>query len=143
MLVRSFQLADYRPVTVLLEDVLTETCYEETMEAFARQLSWDSELVLVAEKDEQIVGMIIGTIDNNKGYYYRIAVAKSHQGKGIGKALIAALRQRFEQRKVSKILVTVDVHNEVVLPVYESAGYRASDFSRTPHRLSIVKKISS
>lgn len=48
MHVRSFQLSDYRPVTQLLESVLTEECYEQTMEAFGRQLSWDSELVLVA-----------------------------------------------------------------------------------------------
>jgi ribosomal protein S18 acetylase RimI-like enzyme len=112
------------------------------MEAFARQLSWDSELVLVAEKDEKLVGIIIGTIDNNNGYYYRIAVAQQHQRQGIGKAMIEAMKQRFVQRKVNKIMVTVDTHNEVVLPVYESAGYRAGDFSRAAHRLSIVKKIS-
>jgi ribosomal protein S18 acetylase RimI-like enzyme len=142
MIVRSFQLADYQRISKLLEEVLTEQCYEETMQAFARQIRWDSELVLVAEEGEQIVGMIMGTIDNNNGYYYRIAVATGHQRKGIGKTLIAALKKRFQLRKVNKILITVDVHNEVVLPVYESAGYRASDFLRPPHRLGILKKIS-
>lgn len=142
MIVRSFQLADYQPLSRLLEEVLSEDCYEETMKAFARQIGWDSELVLVAEHDEQLVGMIMGTIDNNNGYYYRIAVATGHQRKGIGKTLIAALKQRFQLRKVNKILITVDVHNETVLPVYESAGYRDSDFSHTPHRLGILKKIS-
>ncbi|KIL42226.1 GCN5 family acetyltransferase [Gordoniibacillus kamchatkensis] len=142
MIVRSFQLADYQPLTELLEEALSEECYEETIQAFARQIGWDSELVLVAEQDEQLVGMIMGTIDNNNGYYYRIAVAAGHRRKGIGKTLIAALKQRFQMRKVSKIFISVDVHNEVVLPVYESAGYLSSDFSRTPHRLSILKKIS-
>ncbi|WP_248929741.1 GNAT family N-acetyltransferase [Paenibacillus hamazuiensis] len=138
MLVRSFQLSDYISITQLLKDVLSEACYEETMGAFARQLSWDSELVLVAVIQGEIAGVIIGTIDNNNGYYYRIAVAPEHQRRGIGKAMIEALRQRFNQRKVRKILVTVDTHNEVVLPVYESAGYKAEHFSRTTHRLSIV-----
>ncbi|MGG1552862.1 MULTISPECIES: GNAT family N-acetyltransferase [Paenibacillus] len=142
MHVRSFQLGDISSVKELLEDVLSETCYEETMEAFARQLSWDTELVLVAEADDQVVGLIIGTIDNNNGYYYRIAVAPDYQRKGIGKALIEAMKQRFLQRNVKKIMVTVDVHNEIVLPVYESAGYGAADFSRAAHRLSIVKKVS-
>ncbi|MBP1992354.1 GNAT family N-acetyltransferase [Paenibacillus eucommiae] len=143
MHVRSFQLGDTPSVTRLLQDVLSEPCYEDTITAFARQLSWDTELVLIAEEDEQIVGIIIGTIDNNNGYYYRIAVAKEHQRKGIGKAMIEGMKQRFLQRKVNKIMVTVDVHNEIMLPVYESAGYRQSDFSRAAHRLSIVKKISS
>jgi predicted N-acetyltransferase YhbS len=69
MLVRSFHLSDYVAVTELFKHVLTEDCYEETMEALTRQLSWDSELVLVAIKNEQIVGVIIGTIDNYNGYY--------------------------------------------------------------------------
>jgi ribosomal protein S18 acetylase RimI-like enzyme len=138
MLVRSFQLSDYRSVTELFKLVLSESCYDETMEAFARQLSWDSELVLVAVENEQIVGAIVGTIDNHNGYYYRIAVGKEYQRRGFGKALIESMRQRFLQRKVKRIMVTVDVHNEMVLPVYESAGYQAADFSRTSHRLSIV-----
>ncbi|WP_169085961.1 GNAT family N-acetyltransferase [Paenibacillus sp. PL91] len=138
MNVRSFQLSDYRPITALLEDVLTEECYEQTMEAFARQLSWDSDLVLVAVENSEIVGMIIGTIDNNKGYYYRIAVSPLHQRKGIGRTLIQALRQRFEQRHVTKILITADEHNEPVLPLYESMGYVANDFIRSFQKLSIV-----
>ncbi|MFC4777942.1 GNAT family N-acetyltransferase [Paenibacillus sp. GCM10023252] len=138
MNVRSFQLSDYSAVTALLQDVLTEECYEQTMEAFARQLSWDSELVLVAAENSSIVGMIIGTIDNNKGYYYRIAVDPLHQRKGIGKALIQSLRVRFEQRNVTKIMITADEHNEPVLPLYESLGYAANDFFRSFQKLSIV-----
>ncbi|MFF2093243.1 GNAT family N-acetyltransferase [Paenibacillus sp. NPDC058174] len=138
MNVRSFQLSDYRPLTALLEDVLTEECYEQTMEAFARQLSWDSELVLVAVEQSEIVGMIIGTIDNNKGYYYRVAVLPSHQRRGIGKALIQSLRQRFEQRNVMKILITADEYNEPVLPLYEAMGYAANDFYRSFQKLSII-----
>jgi ribosomal protein S18 acetylase RimI-like enzyme len=141
--VRSFQLADTASVTRLLQEVLSEGCYVDTMEALTRQLSWDTELVLIAEEDEQLVGIIIGTIDNNNGYYYRIAVAQQYQRKGIGRAMIEAMKHRFLQRKVNKILVTVDVHNEIMLPLYESAGYRSTDFSRAAHRLSIIKKISS
>jgi ribosomal protein S18 acetylase RimI-like enzyme len=138
MHVRSFQLSDYRSVTQLLESVLSEQCYEQTMEAFGRQLSWDSELVLVATDGDQIAGMIIGTIDKNKGYYYRVAVHTEHQRKGIGKALIRGLRQRFEQRGVSKIMITADEHNEPILSLYESLGYVANDFFRSFQQLKIV-----
>ena len=139
MNVRSFQLADYKPLTELLEEVLTEECYEQTMQAFARQLSWDSDLVIVAvNQTNEIAGMIIGTIDNNKGYYYRIAVSPDHRRKGVGKELVSALRQRFKARNVSKILITADEHNEPVLPLYESMGYAATDFFRAFQKLSIV-----
>ncbi|SDW68979.1 GNAT family N-acetyltransferase [Paenibacillus sp. CF384] len=136
--VRSFQLADYRPVTELLETVLSEECYEQTMEAFGRQLSWDSELVLVAAVDEEIAGIIIGTIDKGRGYYYRIAVHPNYQRQGLGKELIRSLRGRFEQRNVTKIMVTADEHNEPILSLYESLGYAATDFFRSFQKLSIV-----
>ena len=138
MHVRSFQLSDYRPVTQLLQTVLSEVCYEETMEAFARQLSWDSELVLVASVDNDIAGIVIGTIDRNRGYYYRIAVHPDHQRKGIGKSLNTSLKQRFEQRNVSRILITADEHNEPILSLYEEMGYAAQDFFRSFRQLSIV-----
>ncbi|TVY10193.1 GNAT family N-acetyltransferase [Paenibacillus cremeus] len=137
-LVRGFQLSDYVSVTELFRSVLSEDCYEETMAAFANQLSWDSELVMVAVDEGNVVGIVIGTIDNNNGYYYRIAVGSDHQRRGIGQLLVESLRQKFVQRKVRRILVTVDVHNEVVLPLYEKVGYQADDFSRAAHRLSIV-----
>jgi ribosomal protein S18 acetylase RimI-like enzyme len=138
MYVRSFQLSDYAAVTALLQDSLCDECYDETMEAFARQLSWDSELIIVAEKNREIAGIVIGTIDNNRAYYYRIAVHPAHRRQGIGRSMIQSLKFRFQQRKVSKILVTVDNHNEPVLPLYESLGYSSNDFSHSIQKLSIV-----
>lgn len=138
MYVRSFQLADCAAVTRLLGDVLSEDCYEDTMDAFANQLSLDSHLVLVAVQDEQIIGVIIGTIDNNKGYYYRIAVDRQHRRRGVGKKLIQSLRQRFEQRNVKQVLVTVDEHTEPILFVYEAAGFSEIDFAHSFQELKII-----
>jgi len=136
--VRPFQLSDYASLTNLLANVLSEVCYEETITAFARQLSLDSDLVLVAVDNQQTVGVIIGTIHNNEGYYYRIAVDRAHQRKGIGKLLIQGLKQRFEQRSVSRVLISVDMHNEPLLPLYESLGYKSRDFMRSVEQLRIV-----
>lgn len=138
MNIRSVKLSDYRSITELFEEVLSEECCEVTMEAFGRQLGWDSDLVLVAEADAQVIGVIIGTIDNNKGYYYRIAVSKAYQRQGIGKELVHALKQRFEQKNVSKIYITGDEHNEPVFPLFESLGFAATDIIRSFQKLSIV-----
>lgn len=138
MNVRSFQLSDYRAITALLDEVLSAECYEQTIEAFARQLSWDSELVLVATINNEVVGVIIGTIDNNKGFYYRIAVSRSHRRQGVGKSLVLGLKKRFESRKVAKIMISADEHNEPFLPLYESLGYAAGDLFRSFQKLSII-----
>lgn len=138
MLVRGFRLSDYAAVTNLLQETLSDGCFSETMEAFGRQLSWDGELVLVAEVGGELAGVIIGTIDHDNGYCYRIAVSRSFQRRGVGRQLIQALRQRFEQRKVKKVLVSVDVHNESILPFYQSLGFDQSALERSVRQLSIV-----
>jgi ribosomal protein S18 acetylase RimI-like enzyme len=138
MQIRSFQLSDYRSVADLLEKVLSEECCEETMGAFARQLSWDSELVLVAESAGAIAGVLIGTIDKQRGYVYRIAVYEQYRGKGVGKALVEGMSNRFRQRNVQKILIAVDKHNELLRPFYESLGVGSSDFAHLTQPLAIV-----
>lgn len=138
MIVRSFQLSDYVAITNLLEEVLSEQVPDHTMSAFARQLSWDSELVLVAQDEQEIVGVMIGTIDKNKGYYYRVAVHPGHRRKGIAKSLIQTMRERFVKRGVYQILVTLDEYNESVFPVFQSAGCCPEDISRSFQKLSIL-----
>ncbi|WEK53657.1 MAG: GNAT family N-acetyltransferase [Candidatus Cohnella colombiensis] len=138
MQIRSFQLSDYRFVSELLEEVLSEECCEETMGAFARQLSCDSELVLVAESEGVIAGVLIGTIDEQKGYVYRIAVLTQYRRQGVGTALVNAMHNRFSKRKVLKVLVAVDKHNEMLRPFYESLGVKAMEYSRLARPLSIV-----
>lgn len=138
MHIRSFQLSDYADVTQMMKRSLSEPCFYATIDAFARQLSWDSSLVMVAEKEGTIVGIVIGTIDNNDGYYYRITVDPLHRSRGVGKLLIRSLQNRFVGRKVNRILVPVDVYNEPVLPVFESLGFDISSFTRVFQKLSIV-----
>lgn len=138
MLIRTFQLSDYRPVAELLKEMLSEECCEETMGAFARQLSWDSDLVLVASVKEKIVGVLIGTIDQQKGYVYRIAVHTDYQRQGIGKSLVSAMHERFRQRRVMKVLVARDKHNELLRPFYEALGVSPAHFSQPSKPLAIV-----
>lgn len=138
MQIRSFQLSDYRFVAELLESVLSEECCEETMCAFARQLSWDSELVVVAEVDNSIVGVLIGTIDQNKGYVYRVAVREEFRGQGVGRALVSSMNNRFRQRNVLKVLIAADEHNALLKPFYEALGVSLSDFSVLTRPLAIV-----
>lgn len=138
MQIRSFQLSDYRMVIELLQVVLSEECCEETMGAFARQLSFDSDLVLVATMEDTIAGVMIGTIDQHKGYVYRIAVRPEYQRQGVGKALAAAMNARFRQRNVLKVLVASDKHNEGLRPFYEALRDVKFDFVRPSRPLAIV-----
>jgi ribosomal protein S18 acetylase RimI-like enzyme len=152
--VRPFQLSDYAQVTDVMRNALSELCFTETLDAFGRQLSWDSSLVLVAEVEEnspvmdrstysydgRIIGLAIGTIDHDVGYHYRIAVDPQHRRRGVARKLIHSMQQRFEQRKVKRILIPLDQHNALALPVFESLGFGAQQFTKAWKKLSIVAK---
>jgi len=138
MEVRTFRLADYEQATNLLERALSQECFTETIEAFARQLYWDSKLVLVAEENEQLVGLIIGTIDNGIGYCYRVAVEPSRRREGVGSALVGELTRRFAERGIARVMVPLDVHNEAAMPLYRALGFGADSFAKPAKRLSIL-----
>lgn len=138
MRIRSFQLSDANQVMELLQVALSEQCYEDTKRAFARQLSWDSELIMIAEADEEVVGVLIGTIDQNLGCIYRTAVHPEYRRQGYGKNLVNAMEQRFQQRNVRRIVVAGDEHNKAHMPLYEAMGYGASKFLEAVQSLGIA-----
>lgn len=138
MVVRSFQLSDYGKITVLLEEVLEGSCLEHTMDAFARQLNWDSSLVLIAVDGEELLGVMIGTIQRNSGYYYRVVVHPDYRRRGIGRKLVDSMKKRFQQRNIQRVMIPVDEYNEQLLPVFEKLGFCKDDFNRSFAKLSIV-----
>jgi len=138
--IRTFQLSDYAQLTKVLELSMSEACFAESISAVSRQLLWDSSLVLIAEieSSKEMTGIIIGTIDNNEGYCYRVAVPPQHRRRGIGRSLMRAMQERFMRRKVRRVLIPLDQHNEPATPFFESLGFGRQHFTRGCHKLSIV-----
>ncbi len=130
MQIRSFCLADCARVPQLFEEALSEECYKETIAAFAGQLAWDSELIVVASVDQEVVGVAIGTIEKNQGLYHRVVVAPEHRNMGIGKQLVQKLHDRFIQRKVKSIAVKNDSYNKPLLSIWEKMN-RHFDHTQT------------
>ncbi|MGC5325821.1 GNAT family N-acetyltransferase [Brevibacillus sp. SYSU BS000544] len=137
MLIRTFRLGDYAAITRIWQETLLEQTEMESMDALARQLAWDSELVMVAELDGNVVGVVVGTIDGTRAYFYRLAVDPTQQGFGIGRKLVEALENRFRQRGVSNVIIMVNQDNQKVLPFYHSLGYELQKY------VTLSKKLSS
>jgi GNAT superfamily N-acetyltransferase len=129
MLLRSFCLSDCARVPKLFAEALTEDCFEATMAAFSSQLAWDSELILVAEMNGEVAGVIIGTIEKDQGLYHRVVVAPAYRNLGIGKQLIQQLRKRFIHRKVKSISVKHDPFNMSLLSVWQKMNNALDDDS--------------
>ncbi|QIC07579.1 GNAT family N-acetyltransferase [Brevibacillus sp. 7WMA2] len=137
MIIRTFRLGDYAAITRIWQETELNRTDTETMDSLAKQLAWDSDLVMVAEEDGEVVGVIVGTIDGTRAYFYRLAVSRSSQSRGIGRKLVEALENRFHQRGVNQILIMVNQANEQVLPFYQAMGYELQQY------ITLSKKISS
>ncbi|MGG3488275.1 GNAT family N-acetyltransferase [Brevibacillus choshinensis] len=92
---------------------------------------------MVAEKEGNVVGVVVGTIDGSRAFFYRLAVLPSEQGSGIGRQLVEAIEKRFKQRGVNRVLIMVNQDNPEVLPFYHSLGYELQKY------VTLSKKLSS
>jgi ribosomal protein S18 acetylase RimI-like enzyme len=136
VLIRSFRLGDYAHIARIWEDTGLEQTETETIDALAKQLAWDSELVMIAEYEEKVVGVIVGTIDGSRGYFYRLAVDPDYQRHGVGRKLVEALEKRFKEKGVNRVFIMVNQDNKKVIPFYHSLGYEVKEY------INLSKKIN-
>lgn len=145
MKLRSFQLSDIHDVSKIWQMTSSHERERETLRVLSNQLAVDRDLVIVAEDDKQdIVGAIVGTIDGDTGFFYCLAVHPNYQNKKIGTELVAALEQRFWQKRVKRIWITVDSGTEKLLSFYQHLGYHNSCSTRLEKELLdyTINKIS-
>jgi ribosomal protein S18 acetylase RimI-like enzyme len=83
-------------------------------------------LATVVENDGHLVGYQISTAGPMGGHLARLAVLPSHQGNGIGSALVYDVLEKFEQRGAFRVTVNTQRDNLSSLSVYEKAGFRPS-----------------
>jgi GNAT superfamily N-acetyltransferase len=141
MVIRSFCLADCARVPQLFEEALSEECYKETITAFASQLAWDSELILVASVDNEVVGAAIGTIEKDHGLYHRVVVAPAYRNIGIGKQLVEKLQHRFIQRKVKSITVKNDSYNMPLLNIWQKMNNHFDNSQQVVGEFKLASRI--
>jgi ribosomal protein S18 acetylase RimI-like enzyme len=131
MRLRSFQLSDVHDVSQIWQLTAAHEKEKETLKVLSEQLGIDRDLVIVAEApDGKVVGAIVGTIDGTTGFFYCLAVHPDYQKKRVGTMLVSALEQRFMQKGVKRIWITVDKGTEKLLPFYRHLGYTNSCSTR-------------
>jgi len=89
----------------------------------------DSELCLVAESADKIVGFALGTTVEKSnsawkyGYLVWIGVRPGIQKKGVGDALFDEIRKRMVEQGVRMIIIDTDADNEAGIRFFEKHGF--------------------
>ena len=88
-----------------------------------RALTADPDLLLVAEVDGRLAGVILGTCDGHRGYPKRIVVLPDCRQCGIGRALVRELERRFVSRGIYRMNVTIRAENNTSQAFSSTLGY--------------------
>jgi len=95
-------------------------------------LDTPSAVVLVAESDERVVGMVsmqslVSTaIGERVGLIEDMIVTQSYRGKGIGSSLLEALIAESANKKYGRLALGADSRNSGAIAFYQKYGFTTS-----------------
>jgi ribosomal protein S18 acetylase RimI-like enzyme len=90
---------------------------------FLRQLTHFPTTYLLAEHDGRVVGVILGTHDQRKGWINRLAVRPEYQRQGVAQRLIEACEQALYAQGIGIIAALVEQGNAASAAIFTDAGY--------------------
>ena len=128
-MVSSFRIRECRVdeatrVLALWRQAETTVTLTDTVGDLQRAIQERAAFVLVAEKDGQIVGSIIGTFDGWRGNLYRLAVHPDYRRQGIARGLLAEAENRLAQRGVKRITSLVEKDHPWAVGYWDAVGYQ-------------------
>lgn len=127
--IRTFEFPDdYLPVVDLWErsGPGIHIGRSDTPEEIAKKIQRDSDLFLVADFQQEIIGVVIGGYDGRRGMIYHMAVDKEYRRIGVGTALMKALEGRLREKGCLRSYLMVRKDNAAA-QFYEKKGWQAMD----------------
>jgi ribosomal protein S18 acetylase RimI-like enzyme len=89
-------------------------------------LAHDPELVLVAVADDgALAGVVLGSFDGRRGWINRLAVDPTVRRRGVGRALVAEVERRLQERGCPQVNLLVFDGNRAGRALWEELGYTA------------------
>ncbi|MCA1991816.1 MAG: GNAT family N-acetyltransferase [Coleofasciculus sp. S288] len=104
-----------------------------SQETIVKFLSNSQNILLSAELDNSLIGQVIGYIlerwdkDESMLFLYSIDVAETYQRRGIGTALIKAVRKLGREQGCSEAFVFTNKSNLAAMQLYQSTGGKKSN----------------
>jgi ribosomal protein S18 acetylase RimI-like enzyme len=92
-------------------------------------------LFFVALSKDEVIGTVMAGYDGHRGWIYSLAVARTHQRRGIGTELLEIAEKELGVRGCLKINLQIVEENRGVEAFYVSNGYK------TEKRISMGKRI--
>ena len=92
---------------------------------------FDPKMLLMARKEQDLVGFIWLKAGDGEGEIYVIAVAPHFQGRGLGRALVVDGLSQLEKAGAEKAFLYVDADNHRALRLYRELGFYLDHVDRS------------
>lgn len=96
---------------------------DDSREGIQKYLLRNPNTCYVAEKDQQIIGIILSGHDGRRGYIHHMAVQQSQQRQGIGTALLNHAMEALEAEGITKVALVVFEANVKGNVFWEKNGF--------------------
>lgn len=127
MKIQSAEIQDIEPIISLWKETNLFCPWNNPEEDIKRALSTPTSTLLVAKREDRIIGTVMVGYDGHRGWIYYLAVSQEYQKNGIGKQLMEVSESWLRERGVPKLLLMVRNSNEAVLQFYTALGYEDND----------------
>jgi ribosomal protein S18 acetylase RimI-like enzyme len=128
-IVRTFREADIDPIKAIDRALIGPNRASSWPLRVEAQLLRNPSLSLVAEKDGEVVGFLLGDIRGIEygalvgGWVDMMGVSPGHQGQGIGRKLVEAFCERCRSNGVG-VRVVAREDDESLIPFWTALGFR-------------------
>ena len=95
----------------------------DSRQEITRQMNRNSDLLLGAFEGRALVGTVIGSYDDRKGWINRLAVDPKYRRKGIAQLLIARIEMALREKSARIICALVEESNLKSISLFEKLGY--------------------
>ena len=100
---------------------------DDSRDGIARYLRRNPDTCFVAEKEGEIIGVILSGHDGRRGFIHHTAVKTSERGGGIGRLLVNHAIEALEKEGIHKAMLVVFIQNETGNAFWEKLGFTARE----------------
>ena len=125
MIIRKMTISDYNGIFQLWLNTpgMGLNTLDDSIEGISKYLTRNPDTCFIAEKDNEIVGVIMGGHDGRRGFIYHLAVKVSERGSGIGRKLVDSTMEALKEEGIHKVALVVYGKNEIGNGFWESIGF--------------------
>ena len=135
MQIRPFEPADEAAVVALWERCGLTRPWNDPRKDIRRKLRVRPDYFLVGVLSGAVVATAMVGYDGHRGWVYYLGVDPAHQGKGLGRAMMAEAERLLREAGCPKINLQVRTSNTGVIEFYKRLGFAMDDVVSLGKRL--------